>query len=104
MESSSGRQLNFAALNRGRHLCSAGRPSGWALAHILVAVYFDFDFEPLNDAAQSSMHNSSAAVDSQTIIGIATICSAFYAMAPCPLSMRLTLLMTLSDTDNPKSP
>ena len=25
-----------AALNRGRHLCSAGRPSGWALAHILV--------------------------------------------------------------------
>jgi len=33
--SSSGRQLNFAALNRGRHLCSAGRPSRWALAHIL---------------------------------------------------------------------
>ena len=25
-----------AALNRGRHLYSAGRPSGWALAHILV--------------------------------------------------------------------
>ena len=34
--SSSGRQPNFAALNRGRHLCSAGRPSPWALAHILV--------------------------------------------------------------------
>ena len=34
--SSSGRQPNFAALNRGRHLCLAGRPSGWALAHILV--------------------------------------------------------------------
>ena len=34
--SSTGRQPNFAALNRGRHLCSAGRPSGWALAHILV--------------------------------------------------------------------
>ena len=34
--SSSGRQPNFAALNRGRrrHLYSAGRPSGWALAHI----------------------------------------------------------------------
>ena len=30
------RQTNFAALNRGRHLCSAGRPSRWALAHILV--------------------------------------------------------------------
>jgi len=38
MASSSGRQLNFAALNRGRHLCSAGRTSGWALAHILVMV------------------------------------------------------------------
>ena len=33
---SSKRQPNFAALNRGRHLCSAGRPSRWALAHILV--------------------------------------------------------------------
>jgi len=30
---SSGRQPNFAALNRGRHLCSAGRPSHWALIH-----------------------------------------------------------------------
>jgi len=27
-----------AALNRGRHLYSAGRPSRWALAHILVIV------------------------------------------------------------------
>jgi len=34
MASSSGPQPNFAALNRGRHLCSAGRPSRWALAHI----------------------------------------------------------------------
>ena len=32
--SSSGRQPNVAALNRGRHLYSAGRPSRWALAHI----------------------------------------------------------------------
>jgi len=31
-----GRQPNFAGLNRGRHPCSAGRPSRWALAHILV--------------------------------------------------------------------
>jgi len=35
-QSSSGRQPNFAALNRGRHLCLAGRPSRWALADILV--------------------------------------------------------------------
>jgi len=32
--SSSGRQPNFAALNRGRHVYLAGRPSCWALAHI----------------------------------------------------------------------
>ena len=31
-----GRQPNFAALDRGRHLYSAGRSSHWALAHILV--------------------------------------------------------------------
>ena len=34
--SSSGSQPKFAALNGGRHLHSAGRPSRWALAHILV--------------------------------------------------------------------
>jgi len=39
-DSSSGRQPNFAALNRGRHLYSAGRPSRWALAHILVCNFF----------------------------------------------------------------
>jgi len=39
-QSSSERQRNFAALNRGRHLCSAGRPSRWALAHILVLLFF----------------------------------------------------------------
>jgi len=33
-----------AALNRGRHLYSAGRPSRWALAHILVLVLFRFSF------------------------------------------------------------
>jgi len=38
--SSSGRQPNFAALSRWSHLCSAGRPSRWALAHILVAIMF----------------------------------------------------------------
>jgi len=34
--SSIGCQPNFVALNRGRHLYSVGRPSRWALAHILV--------------------------------------------------------------------
>jgi len=32
--SSSGHQPNFVALNRGRHLYSAGRPSHWVLSHI----------------------------------------------------------------------
>jgi len=32
------RQPNFAALNRGRHVYSAGRPSRCALAHILVVL------------------------------------------------------------------
>jgi len=34
-----GRLRNFAALNRGRHLYSARRPSRWALAHILVLFF-----------------------------------------------------------------
>jgi len=38
--SSSGRQSNFAALNRGRHLYSAGRSSRWASAHISSFVMF----------------------------------------------------------------
>jgi len=38
--SSSGHEPNFAALSTGRHLYSAGRPLRWALAHILVPVFF----------------------------------------------------------------
>jgi len=42
---SSKRQPNFAAVNRGRHLYSAGRPSRWALARILVNYVFNvFNF------------------------------------------------------------
>jgi len=40
--SSSGCQPNFAGLNRGHHLYSAGRPSRWALAHILVIIYYEY--------------------------------------------------------------
>jgi len=36
---SCGRQPHFVVLNRGRHLYSAGRPSRWVLAHILVSFY-----------------------------------------------------------------
>jgi len=44
--SSSGRQPNFAALNRGRYLYSAGRPSCWALSHILVFSWCDLLWSP----------------------------------------------------------
>ena len=36
------RQPSFAALNRGRHLYSAGRPSRWTLAHIVFSFLFFF--------------------------------------------------------------
>ena len=44
--SSSERQPNFAAMNRGRHLYSVGRPSRWALAHIYscFSLYFAYYF------------------------------------------------------------
>jgi len=38
--SSTGHQPNFAALNRGRHLYSARRPSRWPLAHISSLLKF----------------------------------------------------------------
>jgi len=38
-QSSSEHQPNFAALNRGHHLCSAGRPSRLALAHSFFLFY-----------------------------------------------------------------
>jgi len=37
---SNGHQPNIAALNRGRHQYSAGWPSRWAMAHILVFIRF----------------------------------------------------------------
>jgi len=71
-QSSSERKTNFAALNRGRHLCSAGRPSRWALAHILanLAMIHAANNSKLNNAmkqhlahvslwAYTSVHNQS---------------------------------------------
>ena len=51
----SGRQPNFAVLNRGRYLRSAGRPSRWALAHILVT----YDLGLLNIVTWTLEHNFS---------------------------------------------
>jgi len=38
-----GREPNFAVLNKGRHLYSPGRPSRWAMANILVWLNFVFE-------------------------------------------------------------
>ena len=47
-----GRQPNYAALNTGRQLYSAGRPVRWALAHILVckelSMFVDSAFNKIN--------------------------------------------------------
>jgi len=48
-------QPNFASLNRGRHLYSAGRPWRWALAHILVLSSFFFFFPRLISAVADWM-------------------------------------------------
>ena len=55
-----GRQPNFAALNRGRHLYSAGRPSRWASVHILVSsdLVLSVHFSDLSDLClQSPIHS-----------------------------------------------
>jgi len=67
---SSEHQRNFVALNRGRHLCSAGRPSRWALAHILVFVFF-YEYHLITGQQQHSNTNGvsvcSADVDNQCL-------------------------------------
>jgi len=54
---SSGRQPNFAALNRGCHLYSAGQPSRWASTHILVNICFPG--EPEFDSLASVLFSTS---------------------------------------------
>ena len=46
---------NFVALNRGRHLYSAGRPSRWALAHILVLIFFFVFLKPTSTKSQAGI-------------------------------------------------
>ena len=60
---SSGRQPNFAALNRGRHLYSAGRPSRWALAHVLVCSAFCA--AKITETAKTSRERQFSAISSR---------------------------------------
>jgi len=55
--SSSGRQPNFAALNRERLLYSAGWPSRWALAHIVVFFNFCLPLETVSRAVSSQLRH-----------------------------------------------
>ena len=70
--SSSGCQPNFVALNRGRHLYSAGRPSRWALAYIFLYRYYlqRLYHRHRRDRyrAQSNMTISTLATDGWTVI------------------------------------
>ena len=63
--SSSGRQPNFGALNRGRHLCLAGRPSRWALAHISSCLSFHMT---LQNRVISAFSNISATVGMSSLL------------------------------------
>jgi len=56
--SNSGRQPNFAALNRGRHLYLTGRLSRWALAYILVLCYSLFVYVSMHHHAQFGENQS----------------------------------------------
>jgi len=61
-----------AALNRGRHLYSAGRPSRWALAHISsFVIYF---------AVQVVVRSNSTVLRSAAVV---LQCSADFRPAPC---------------------
>jgi len=60
--------LYFAALNRGRHLCAVGRPSRWALAHILVYQVFKFCLAKVCFVLVHSTYSSNEAIVTDHII------------------------------------
>ena len=78
LHSSSGRQPNFAALNRGRHLYSTGRPSRWALAHILVLSFLSPN---LSRRRLDLYHTSTHGVALIRIL--VTFCVLYFQRAPC---------------------
>jgi len=86
MTSSSGRQPNFAALNRGRHLYSAGRPSRWALAHISSVFLFLSTIGVHSSFYNISQDNKNAADTEFDICGhvCACVCARVcWPMFPC---------------------
>jgi len=51
----------YAVLNRGRHLYSSGRPSRWALAHMLVGLgskFLDNGSQPSLNGSPQNLHTS----------------------------------------------
>ena len=64
------RQPNFAALNRWRHLYSAGRPSRWAFSHILVHVYSaDVDADTATDTLHGPRDECQRVTESAQLSG-----------------------------------
>jgi len=49
-----------AALNRGRHLYSAGQLSRWALAHISSSIYYDLQHPPCSNYVRGNLFAQSA--------------------------------------------
>ena len=101
--SSSGRQPNFAALNRGRHLYSAGRPSRWTLAYISSSKYIGEE-----DTARNSVYRLvpwlpawSHVINTSTVVIRRAVCTAVYRIIHCELvidrslSVGLVLLLLL---------
>jgi len=56
-------------MNKGRHLCSAGRPSRWALAHIFSLSLDCQVMQSRNDAIVTINHNALYRVPSSSFLG-----------------------------------
>ena len=70
-----------AALNRGRHLYSAGRPSRWALAHIssfFLSIFLSIFFSSPNLSGHrlDLYHTSTHGVKNRNLCTIAQLCRA----------------------------
>jgi len=100
--STTGRQPNFAALNRGRHLYSAGRPSRWALAHILV-IHIIRWLVTFVDAMSSSTGRSASTTTlsstSRPLIAVTTL-GRFASEPPTSTSTRLLTVSSSTSGSN----
>jgi len=81
--SSSGRQPNFAALNRGRHLYSAGRPSRWAHS----SLFYLFIWYSLTQTLPSRLYNCMYIIQCRK----PTLCLFLVKRPPCLTTFRFSV-------------